>query len=483
MKVVVVGTGYVGLVTGACFADLGHQVICVDNDRQKIESMKGGHLLIREPGLDQIVARNVAVARLKFSESLREAAAEAEVLFIAVGTPSRATDGRADRSFVFAAACGVATALRPGAVVAVKSTVPVGTGDEVEAAISELRRVMGMSADAQRISVVSNPEFLRAGSAVKEFMSPDRIVVGAEDDRSRAIMRRVYAPLRQEARLVFLSRRSSELTKYGANALLATKVAFINELADLCERSGADVDDVANAMGLDRRIGPLFLQAGPGFGGSCFHKDGLALAKMGEDHNVSMGIVEAVMASNECRKSKNLSRVRLAAGGSLRNETIGIWGLTFKADTDDIRDSPTIPLVTGLLDCGAAVRIFDPVACEAAKAMWPGRVVATADPLGAARNAGVLVVMTGWSVFKNVDLDQLREAMARPIIVDMRNLYHPDTMKNHGFRYHCVGRGYPACVDQVTVAKPLKRRAAKSERAIQRNGHRYGAPVHPLRMT
>jgi UDPglucose 6-dehydrogenase len=447
MKLVVVGTGYVGLVTGACFAHLHHEVVCVDIDRSKIQSLRRGKLPIFEPDLDDLVTANCEARRLSFSSDLKAAARDADAVFIAVGTPSRAIDGHADLSFVFAVVREMATALPPKAVIAVKSTVPVGTGDEIALILKELR-------DGDELSVVSNPEFLRAGSAIKDFMQPDRIVIGADDTHATEVMQRIYAPLQLDPPLVFTARRSSELIKYGANALLATKIAFINEMADLCERTGADVQEVAKGIGMDQRIGLRFLQAGPGFGGSCFRKDALALVKTGEDHDVSMRIAEAVVTSNECRKRKLLQKVSAAVGGTVRNKTVAVWGLTFKANTDDLRESPAIPLITALLDGGARVQAYDPEGMPSARKLWPDQLVLTTDALAAARRADVLVIMTEWREFGALDVTRLLPLMARPVIVDMRNLYPAEHMQNLGFTYHPIGRGPRAGKEPSFAAKP-----------------------------
>jgi UDPglucose 6-dehydrogenase len=433
MKLVVVGTGYVGLVTGACLADIGHTVTCVDNDFRKIEALQRLEMPIFEPGLEKIVAANIRAARLRFSENLKAAVKDAEAVFIAVGTPSRHYDGYTDRSFVFAAARELAASLPDDAVVVVKSTVPVGTGDEVERIINELRPDSG-------VTIVSNPEFLRAGSAVVDFIKPDRIVIGVEDGRAEEIMRQIYAPLRPRASLLFTKRRSAELIKYGANALLATKIAFINEMADLCEHVGADVQEVAHGIGLDARIGPSFLQPGPGFGGSCFRKDALALVRMGEDHDAAMRIAEAVLTSNECRKRMLLRKVCTALRGTVRGRTVAVWGVTFKPDTDDVRESCAIPLVAALLDDGAKVRLYDPEGLPAARSIWRDRVHAAPDAYAAARGADVVVVMTEWQEFKRVDLARVHRLMATPVIVDLRNIYDSNELEKLGFAYHSVGR-------------------------------------------
>jgi UDPglucose 6-dehydrogenase len=447
MKLVVVGTGYVGLVTGACLADIGHDVICVDNNRRKIEALRQGVMPIYEPHLEDIVKVNSTAGRLRFSEDLQDAAQDARAAFIAVGTPSRDYDGHTDRSFVFAAAREMGPALPSDAVVVVKSTVPVGTCDEMELVINGLRQ-------GSKIPVVSNPEFLRAGSAVRDFMEPDRIVVGADDGRARDVMQRIFAPMRPKPLLLFTGRRSSELIKYGSNALLAAKVAFINEMADLCERTGADVQEVAHAVGLDRRIGPRFLQPGPGFGGSCFRKDAMALVKMGEDHDAIMRVTEAVVTSNECRKRLLLRKVATALGGSVRDMTVALWGVTFKPNTDDIRESPAIPLIAALLEGGAKVRLYDPEGLAAARALWRDRVHVAPDACACARGADAVVVMTEWDEFKRVDMARLRRLMASPIIVDMRNIYRSDEMAKLGFAYYSIGR--PVRIGNSSALQPIQ---------------------------
>jgi UDPglucose 6-dehydrogenase len=436
MKLVVVGAGYVGLTTAACLADIGHDVTCVDNDRRKIDALKRHEMPIFEPGLKEIVANN-ASGRLCFSDNLRLAVRDVEVVFIAVGTPSREYDGHTDRNFVFAAAREMATALPANAIVAIKSTVPVGTGEEVELIINELRT--DKSRESCRIPVVSNPEFLRAGSAVFDFMEPDRIVIGADNSRALEVMSRIYR-MRPKPALLFTTRRSSELIKYGANALLAAKVAFINEMADLCERTGADVREVSHAIGLDRRIGPLFLKPGPGFGGSCFRKDALALVKMGEDHGAMMRITEAVVTSNDYRKRMLLRKVAAAVNGTFRNRTVAVWGVTFKPNTDDIRESPAIQLIAALLDAGAKVRVYDPEGLAAARAIWRDAVHVALDACSAASGADVIVVMTEWEEFKHINLGRVRRLMAAPAIVDMHNIFRHDDLIKLGFAYYPIGR-------------------------------------------
>ena len=433
MHITVIGSGYVGLVSGACFADFGHIVTCVDKDSAKIEALERGEIPIFEPGLGEIVAVNVRQKRLFFTTELAGAVAGAEVVFIAVGTPSRRGDGYADLSYVYAAAKEIAMALKGFTVVVTKSTIPVGAGDEVERIIAETRP------DAE-FAVVSNPEFLREGAAIRDFKFPDRIVVGTSDERGRKVLGDIYRPLSlNQAPLMFTERRTAELIKYAANAFLATKITFINEIADLAEKVGANVQEVARGIGLDNRIGSKFLHAGPGFGGSCFPKDTRALVKIALDHDVQLRIVEAVLAVNDNRKRAMARKVANAVGSSLRGKTIAVLGLTFKPDTDDMREAPSIPLVTGLLDLGAKVRAFDPVGMEAARHELPD-IDYSDDAYACAKGADALVIVTEWVQFRALDLDRLKREMARPVIVDLRNIYRPEDMKAHGFVYESVGR-------------------------------------------
>src|ERR1700687_4104203 len=390
MRVAMIGTGYVGLVSGACFADFGHQVTCVDKDADKIAALKRGEIPIYEPDLDRLVASNVREGRLDFSTDLAGPVSEAEAVFIAVGTPSRRGDGHADLSYVYSAAREIAAALSGFTVVITKSTVPVGTGDEVERIIHDTRP------DAA-LTVVSNPEFLREGAAIQDFKHPDRIVVGTNDDRARQTISDLYRPLYlNQAPILYTGRRTAELIKYASNAFLATKVTFINEIADLCERVGADVQEVARGIGLDNRIGSKFLHAGPGFGGSCFPNDLRALSKIALDHDVPLRIVEAVLAVNDNRKRAMARKVASAVGASLRGKTVAVLGLTFKPDTDDMRESPSIPLVPGLLDMGAKVRAHDPVGMEQARRELPD-IEYCGDPYACARGAHAMVVITEWA--------------------------------------------------------------------------------------
>jgi UDPglucose 6-dehydrogenase len=429
-----IGTGYVGLVSGACFADFGHQVTCVDNAADKIAALQRGEIPIFEPGLDDLVATNVKAGRLDFTTDLAGPVAAADAVFIAVGTPSRRGDGHADLSYVHAAAKQIAAALSGFTVVITKSTVPVGTGDEVERLIREAN-------PAAEVAVASNPEFLREGAAIRDFKFPDRIVVGTDDERARKVLGEIYRPLSlNQAPLMYTARRTAELIKYAANAFLATKITFINEIADLAEKVGADVQDVARGIGMDNRIGAKFLHAGPGFGGSCFPKDTRALVKIALDNEVPLRIVEAVLAVNDNRKRAMARKVAHALGGSLRGKTIAVLGLTFKPDTDDMREAPSIPLVTGLLDMGAAVRAFDPVGMAQARTELPD-ITYCDDAYSCAAGADALVIVTEWVQFRALDLARLKREMKQPVIVDLRNVYRPEQMAEHGFAYHGIGRG------------------------------------------
>src|ERR1700744_3133121 len=434
MHIAMIGTGYVGLVSGACFADFGHQVTGGDKDEGKISALRRGEIPIFEPGLDVLVATNGKAGRLSFTTDLVAPVAEAEAAFIAVGTPSRRGDGHADLSYVYAASREIAAALKGFTVVVTKSTVPVGTGDEVERIIREANP----SAD---VVVASNPEFLREGAAIRDFKFPDRIVVGTDDERGRKVFGDVYRPLSlTQAPMMFTKRRTAELIKYAANAFLATKITFINEIADLSEKVGADVQEVARGMGLDNRIGSKFLHAGPGFGGSCFPKDPRALVKTVLDHDVPLRIVESVLAVNDNRKRAMARKVSGAVGGSLRGKTVAVLGLTFKPDTDDMREAPSIPLVTSLLDMGARVRAHDPVGMEQARKELPD-IEYCDDPYICANGADALVIVTEWVQFRALDLERIKREMAQPVVVDLRNVYRPEDMAALGFSYHGIGRG------------------------------------------
>jgi UDPglucose 6-dehydrogenase len=432
MRIAMIGTGYVGLVSGACFADFGHQVTCVDKDAGKIDALRRGEIPIFEPGLDALVATNVKAKRLDFTTDLTVPVAEADAVFIAVGTPSRRGDGHADLSYVYAAAREIAAALSGFTVVVTKSTVPVGTGDEVERLIREANP----PAD---VVVASNPEFLREGAAIRDFKYPDRIVVGTSDERGRKALGDIYRSLSlNQAPVMFTSRRTAELIKYAANAFLATKITFINEIADLSEKVGADVQEVARGIGLDNRIGTKFLHAGPGFGGSCFPKDIRALVKIAQDHDVQLRIVEAVLGVNDIRK-RAMARKVLNVVGGLRGKTVAVLGLTFKPDTDDMREAPSIPLVTGLLDMGAKVRAHDPVGMEQARKELPD-IEYCKDPYTCVRGADALVIITEWTQFRALDFKRLKREMAQPVIVDLRTIYRPDDMAALGFIYESIGR-------------------------------------------
>ncbi|CAN5448206.1 UDP-glucose/GDP-mannose dehydrogenase family protein [soil metagenome] len=434
MRIAMIGTGYVGLVSGACFADFGHHVTCVDKDGDKIAALGRGEIPIFEPGLDALVATNVAAGRLDFTTDLTGPVGDADAVFIAVGTPSRRGDGHADLSYVYAAAREIAGCLNGFTVVITKSTVPVGTGDEVERLIRETN-------PAADVIVASNPEFLREGAAIRDFKFPDRIVVGTSDERARKAIGEIYRPLSlNQAPVMYTERRTAELIKYAANAFLATKITFIHEIAALAEKVGADVQDVARGIGMDNRIGSKFLHAGPGFGGSCFPKDTRALVKIALDHDVPLRIVEAVLSVNDNRKRAMARKVSNALGGQLRGKTVAVLGLTFKPDTDDMREAPSIPLVTGLLDMGATVRAFDPVGMEAAKHELPD-ITYCADAYDCAESADALVIVTEWVQFRALDLDRLKAAMKQAVVVDLRNVYRADEMAAAGFVYEGVGRG------------------------------------------
>ena len=433
MRVAMIGTGYVGLVSGACFADFGHEVTCVDKDAGKIATLMQGEVPIYEPGLPDLVAANTRAGRLTFSSDLPAAVTDADAVFIAVGTPSRRGDGHADLSFVYEAAREIAAALEGFTVVITKSTVPVGTGDEVERIIRETR-------PQAEVAVVSNPEFLREGAAIQDFKHPDRIVVGTEDARAREVMAELYRPLYlNRSPILFTDRRTAELIKYAANAFLATKITFINEIADLAEKVGADVQEVARGIGLDNRIGSKFLHAGPGFGGSCFPKDAVALLKTGQDHEAPLRIIEAVVAVNDQRKRAMARKVSAALGGETRGKTIAVLGLTFKPNTDDMREAPSIPLITALQDMGARVRAYDPTGMEQAKGLI-GNVTFCKDAYDCAEGAAVLVIVTEWEQFRALDFARLRKVMERPVLVDLRNIYRPGEVARHGFIYDSVGR-------------------------------------------
>lgn len=429
-----VGSGYVGLVSGTCLAGFGHSVVCVDVDVAKIERLRSGHIPIFEPGLEDLVQDGIAAGRLSFTADLGAAVAEADVIFIAVGTPSRRGDGHADLRYVYDAARSIGASLRGYTVIATKSTVPVGTGDEVERIIAEVNP----NAD---FSVVSNPEFLREGAAISDFQRPDRVIVGTSDQRAKAVMEEVYRPLSlNDAPLMFTDRRTAELTKYAGNAFLAMKVTFINEIADLCERVGGDVQAVARGIGLDNRIGMKFLNAGPGYGGSCFPKDTLALVKTGQDNDSPLRLVETTVAINEQRKRAMARRIIAACGGDVRGLRIGLLGLTFKPNTDDMRDAPSISIVQGLRDAGANVCAYDPHGMQQARTFIEDNIEYVDDVYDVADNADCVVLVTEWNEFRSIDLRRLRAIMRVPRLVDLRNVYRRAEAEAAGIQYHGVGR-------------------------------------------
>jgi len=433
MRVAMIGSGYVGLVSGACFADFGHEVISVDKDPGKIERLRANVMPIYEPGLDALVASNVEAGRLSFTTDLADAVRDADAVFIAVGTPSRRGDGHADLSYVYAAAREIAANLAGFTVIVTKSTVPVGTGDEVERLIREARP------DAD-FAVASNPEFLREGAAIEDFKRPDRILIGVEDPRARTVLEELYRPLYlNQAPIMVTGRRTAELTKYAANAFLATKISFINEVADLCEKVGANVQDVARGIGLDNRIGSKFLHAGPGYGGSCFPKDTLALVKTAQDHGSPVRIVETVAQVNEQRKRAMGRKVIAAMGGEVRGKRVGILGLTFKPNTDDMRDSPAIAIIQTLQDAGAEVRAFDPEGTEQAKLVLTG-VEYASGPYEVLDGADAMVLVTEWNEFRALDLGRVKSLLKSPVVVDLRNVYRPEEMARHGLEYSGIGR-------------------------------------------
>ena len=433
MRVVMVGTGYVGLVSGVCFADFGHDVICVDKDPAKIETLNSGGIPIYEPGLDSLVAKNVKAGRLSFTTDLKAAMKGAEAVFIAVGTPSRRGDGYADLSYVYAATEEIADYMEGFTVVVTKSTVPVGTGDEVE-------KIIAKHHSADDFAVVSNPEFLREGAAINDFKRPDRVVVGTENSRAQAVMRSLYRPLYlNETPIVFTSRRTSELIKYAANSFLATKITFINEMADLCEAVGANVQEVAKGIGLDKRIGSKFLHAGPGYGGSCFPKDTLALVRTAEEAKTPLSIVNAVVDANEARKRRMATKIIDALGGDLTDKTIAVLGLAFKPNTDDMRDAPSLTIIPRLQDKGAGIQAYDPEAMEEAKELLEN-VTYTDGIYQTLEGADALVIITEWDQFRALDFARVKAALKTPTVIDLRNIYNPEMMKAAGFTYTSVGR-------------------------------------------
>ena len=433
MRITMIGSGYVGLVSGACLSNFGHDVICVDKAADKIAALEAGRMPIYEPGLDALVAANVAAGRLRFTTDLAAAVAGADAVFIAVGTPSRHGDGHADLSYVFAATEEIAAAVTGPTVVVTKSTVPVGTGDKVEAILREKRPDIA-------VAVVSNPEFLREGAAIGDFTRPDRIVIGTDDEGARKVMREVYRPLYlNESPILFTGRRTSELIKYAANAFLATKITFINEIADLCEAVGANVQDVSRGIGLDNRIGRKFLHAGPGYGGSCFPKDTLALLKTAEDHESPIQIVEAVVKVNDSRKRAMGRKVIAMLGDTPRGKNVALLGLTFKPNTDDMRDAPSLAIVQALQDAGVTVRAYDPEGMAAARTTMPD-ITYCSDAYDAAAGSDAVVVVTEWDAFRALDFDRLKRTMASPVLVDLRNIYRPEEITALGFTYTSIGR-------------------------------------------
>ncbi len=434
MRIAMIGGGYVGLVSGACFAEFGTDVSVVEVDPAKLAALKEGRIPIFEPGLEKLVADNVAAGRLSFGDDIAAAVKDAEAVFIAVGTPTRRGDGHADLSYVFAAAEQVAKALTGYAVIVTKSTVPVGTG-------RKLRQIIRAARPDLEFDVASNPEFLREGNAIGDFMRPDRVVIGAETERAQEVMRRLYRPLYLiETPIVFTAIETAELTKYAANSFLAMKVSFINEIADLCERVGADVHDVARGIGLDGRIGRKFLHPGPGFGGSCFPKDTLALMRTAQDAGAPVRLVETVVAVNDARKAGMAHRIVAACGGSVRGKTIAVLGLTFKPETDDMRDAPALTIVPRLAEDGALVRAYDPEGMQQAKPLLPGSVTYCADAMEAVTGADALVVLTEWNEFRALSPAKLKSLMSGDVVVDLRNIWDPVAFGQSGFRYHSVGR-------------------------------------------
>ena len=433
MKIAMIGSGYVGLVSGACFSEFGHDVVCVDKDATKIARLNAGEVPIYEPGLDQVMARNVSAGRLSFSTDLAGAVGGADAVFIAVGTPSRRGDGHADLTYVYAAAEELAQSLSGFTVVVTKSTVPVGTGREVE-------RIIRKTSPAANFAVASNPEFLREGSAINDFMRPDRVVIGTESEQAKDVLRRLYRPLYLiETPILFTALESAELIKYAANAFLAMKISYINEVADLCEKLGADVHDVAKGIGLDGRIGSKFLHPGPGYGGSCFPKDTLALVKTARDAGAPITLVEATVGVNDARKHAMVARIRAAGGGTLRGKTVAVLGLTFKPNTDDMRDAPSLVILPALAADGARIQAFDPVGMEEARRLLPG-IIYCDDAYGAMAGADALVILTEWNGFRALDPARMKGLMKSPVLIDLRNIYRADEMRAAGFSYSSLGR-------------------------------------------
>ncbi len=461
MRIAMIGTGYVGLVSGACFSEFGVSVTCVDKDAGKIERLKRGEIPIFEPGLEQLVATNAAAGRLSFTTDLRDAVTGADAVFIAVGTPSRRGDGHADLSYVFAAAEEIADALAEGSptqgggertVIVTKSTVPVGTGRRVE-------RILRNKLPHGRVDVASNPEFLREGSAIQDFMRPDRVVIGTESEHARGVLGTLYRPLYLlETPVVFTTLESAELIKYAANAFLATKITFINEIADLCEAVGADVQDIARGIGLDGRIGRKFLHAGPGFGGSCFPKDCQALVRTAEIAKTPLSIVDTVLRVNDARKRRMADRIAAACGGDLAGKTLAVLGLTFKPNTDDMRDSPSLSILPALREAGATIRAFDPEGMEEARKLMPDLTYCD-DAYGAMQGADALVLITEWNAFRALDLHRVKGLLRKPVVIDLRNIYKPDEMIAAGLTYHSIGRPIGQRAVEAATQKPPGLRA------------------------
>ncbi|MBI1182590.1 MAG: nucleotide sugar dehydrogenase [Alphaproteobacteria bacterium] len=439
MQITMIGSGYVGLVSGACFSEFGHTVVCVDKDPAKIEALEAGRMPIYEPGLDALVARNVEAGRLRFTTDLPSAVPGSDAVFIAVGTPSRRGDGHADLTYVFAAAREVADVLQGYALVVTKSTVPVGTGTRVREIVGSRLKEIGSDA---RFDVASNPEFLREGSAIDDFMRPNRVVVGAETEEARTVMHRLYRPLSlRETPMLVTSIETAELIKYAANAFLATKITFINEMADLCEQAGADVQDLARGIGLDQRIGPKFLHPGPGYGGSCFPKDTRALLATADQYRVKLGIVGAAATANEQRKHAMAERIVAACGGSVVGKTVAVLGLTFKPNTDDMRESPSLDIIPALQRAGATIRAYDPQGmAEAARLL--NDVTFCGDAYDAMDGADAVAIVTEWNQFRALDLERAKGLLRTPVMVDLRNIYRPEELDGSGFTYHSIGRGH-----------------------------------------
>jgi UDPglucose 6-dehydrogenase len=434
MQVVMVGAGYVGLVSGACFAEFGASVVCLDKDSARISALQAGRIPIYEPGLEDLVQRNMSAGRLSFSCEVAEEIGKADLIFIAVGTPTRRGDGHADLKYVYGAAEEFAQYLQGYTVVVDKSTVPVGTARQV-------RRIISKTNPDAEFDVASNPEFLREGSAISDFMRPDRVVLGVESERAESRLRELYRPLNLiEAPILVTSLESAELIKYAANAFLATKISFINEMSQLCEKTGADVHAVARGMGLDGRIGKKFLHAGPGYGGSCFPKDTQALIRMAQEHGSSSRIVEAVVEVNASQKARMVAKIRQALGGSEADKTIAVLGLTFKPETDDMRDAPALAILPALVDKGAIIRAHDPHGMAEAKTLLPDAIQFVDNIESAVTGADAVVIMTEWNEYRGLDLEEIRAAMKGDVFVDLRNVYEPKLMQERGFTYVCVGR-------------------------------------------